>query len=143
LDLEWMRGFAPNDRFQSSLADAVERYLDRHPEWTDDSEKAAQSGDNPPLAESPPPPLAPERPQVKGPAERIARKYNHAERDYRNRRLGWLGERIIYHREKRRLEEAGYPRLAERVDWTSQTKGDGVGYDILSFRTDGTPRKIE
>jgi hypothetical protein len=141
--MDWMRGFAPNDQFQGSLVDAVERFLDRHPEWTDDSKKALLAGDDPELAEGPPPPVGPERPPVKGPVERIARKYNHAERDYRNRRLGWLGEKIIYHREQRRLTEAGYPELAEKVEWTSQEKGDGVGFDILSFRTDGTPRKIE
>jgi hypothetical protein len=29
------------------------------------------------------------------------------------------------------------------VEWTSQERGDGAGYDIASFETDGSPRYIE
>lgn len=143
LDLKWMRGFAPNDHFQAPLADAVQRYLDRHPEWLNDSGAENLVDPNTPLSEGPTPPLGPPPGPPKEAMERIARKYNHAERDYQNRRLGYLGERLIYHREQRRLTEAGYPKLAEKVEWTSQEKGDGVGYDILSFNTEGVPRKIE
>lgn len=143
LDMKWMKGFAPNDHFQTPLADAVQRYLDRHPEWLDDVGTEDLFDPNTPLSEGPPPPLGPPPEPPKEALERIARKYNHAERDYQNRRLGYLGEKIIYHRERKRLAEAGYPKLAKEVEWTSQEKGDGVGYDILSFRTDGTPRKIE
>lgn len=143
LDMPWMTGFVPNDHFQTPLADAVQRYLDRHPEWLDDTDVANPVSADMPLLEGPPPALGPPPEPPKEAMERIARKYNHAERDYQNRRLGYLGEKIIYHREQRRLAEAGCPKLAEQVEWTSQERGDGVGYDILSFRTDGTPRKIE
>lgn len=143
LGMDWMQGFAPNDQFQSSLVDAVERYLDRHPAWVDGSDKAILAGDTVPLTEGPPPPLGPEPKPVIGPIERIARKYNQAERDYQNRRLGWLGERIVYNRERHMLKMAGLHELANNVEWTSQEKGDGVGYDILSFTPTGAPRKIE
>lgn len=143
LDMIWMKGFAPYDRFQGSLVDAVERYLDRHPEWVNDSPNADLPVDEIALTEGAPPPRGPAPKPINGAVERIARKYNRAERDYRNRALGLRGERIIFHLERRRLAEAGLGNLANRVEWTSQERGDGVGYDILSFRPDGTPRKIE
>lgn len=37
----------------------------------------------------------------------------------------------------------GQPRLADRVEHVAQTKGDGLGYDILSFESDGQERLIE
>ncbi len=143
LRMDRMLGFAPNDRYQRSLVDAVERFLDRNPQWVDDSDQALALDDASQLIEGPPPPRGAAPQPVKRVLERIARKYNHAERDYQNRRLGALGEEIVYNYERRRLAEAGYPKLARKVKWTARDEGDGVGYDILSFRTDGAPRKIE
>lgn len=143
LDMDWMRGFAPNDRYQKSLVDAVERFLDQHPDWVNDNGQTNGLSESPPLKVGPPPTRIAAPKPVKPILERIARKYNHAERDYQNRRLGTLGEAIIYNRECRQLSEAGYPKLAEMVEWTARDKGDGVGYDILSFTTDGAPKKIE
>ena len=34
-------------------------------------------------------------------------------------------------------------RLAARVDRVSETRGDGLGYDVLSFETSGRERLIE
>jgi len=143
LDMDWMRGFAPNDRYQRSLVDAVERFLDHHPVWVDDSDQSVGLDQTPPLTEGVPPERGVEPKPVKPILERIARKYNHAERDYQNRRLGVLGEQIVFNHERRRLTEAGYPKLAEKVEWTARDRGDGVGYDILGFCTDGAQRKIE
>ena len=39
--------------------------------------------------------------------------------------------------------ELGQPRLADRVNHVSQSKGDGLGYDVLSFESDGQERFIE
>ena len=54
-------------------------------------------------------------------------------RDADNRRLGKLGEQFVLDIEKRRLTEAKRDDLARRVEWVSQTCGDGVGFDLLSF----------
>lgn len=143
LDMEWMKGFAPNTHFQRNLVDAVQRYLDRHPEWLDDSKSVDIAGYATALIEIQPPPLGQPQPPPSAPLERIARKYNRAERDFQNRRLGQLGEELVFKREKNRLSQAGLPKLAEKVEWTSQERGDGVGYDILSFEADGSPKKIE
>ena len=45
--------------------------------------------------------------------------------------------------EHRRLWTAGARQLAERIEHVAATKGDGLGYDILSFDADGRERFIE
>lgn len=74
---------------------------------------------------------------------RIARKYDVAERDARNRALGRAGEERVLAHERASLLAGGRTDLAERIRWVSQVDGDGAGYDIRSFDTDGNDRLIE
>ena len=64
-------------------------------------------------------------------------------RDLQNRRLGKAGEEFVLDAERLSLDRAGRTDLAERVRWVAVLDGDGAGYDIASFRRDGTPRLIE
>jgi hypothetical protein len=68
---------------------------------------------------------------------------NYLEREARNASLGAAGEKFVLEVEQRRLWEAGKRRLAERIEQVSSTRGDGLGYDIVSFETDGRERFIE
>lgn len=61
----------------------------------------------------------------------------------RNRALGLAGEAAVVRRETRLLSEAGREDLARRVRHVSVEDGDGLGYDVLSFRPDGTERFLE
>jgi len=61
----------------------------------------------------------------------------------RNRSLGAAGERLVVEYERHRLRCLGADRVASQVEHVSQTKGDGLGYDVLSFDEDGTERLIE
>lgn len=70
-------------------------------------------------------------------------KINYLEREQNNRRLGEAGEALALAYEKWRLNEAGKANLADRVEWISQTEGDGAGFDILSFNNNGSDRYIE
>ena len=45
--------------------------------------------------------------------------------------------------EHRRLWQDGRRDLADRIEHVSRTRGDGLGYDILSFETSGLERLIE
>jgi len=45
--------------------------------------------------------------------------------------------------EQATLRRAGREDLAEKVRWTSVQDGDGHGFDIASFETDGRERLIE
>jgi hypothetical protein len=57
----------------------------------------------------------------------------NARRDALNRHLGRLGEQFILEIERRSLLEAARNDLASRVEWVSETCGEGVGFDVLSF----------
>lgn len=73
----------------------------------------------------------------------IARKYDVAGRDERNRVLGEAGEERVLIHERASLTAAGRADLARDIRWVSHLDGDGAGYDIASFDPDGRPRLIE
>lgn len=58
-----------------------------------------------------------------------------------NSKIGFLGEKIVFENEKRKL--ANLPDLQSRVQHVPQTKGDGLGYDVLSFDKEGNKMYIE
>lgn len=71
-----------------------------------------------------------------------------SKRDYlaieaRNRSLGLAGEEFVLAYEIWRLNQRGAHTLADNVEHISKTRGDGAGYDILSFEDSGKPRYIE
>jgi hypothetical protein len=143
----WIAGYKPAFNFQRSLEKAVLRWLDAHPGWiTRAPSPMAAKG----MAESaalwigPPPTMsnAPE-PEEAEQAMVIARRYDVAERDERNRALGKAGEELVVKHERRNLASAGRHDLAELVRWVSDADGDGAGYDIASFHPDGSARLIE
>lgn len=140
LEMAWTRGLKPRANLQQSLIDAVERYLDFNPQLVFGSAPATKEVL---LEEEAPPPLGKPKPAIDRKLERIARKYNYAERDYRNRALGRSGEELVFLNERRRLAALGKDKLSEKVEWTSRDKGDGVGYDIRSFDVSGADLLIE
>jgi hypothetical protein len=71
------------------------------------------------------------------------RQINYLEREARNRSLGLAGELFAMEAEHRRLWQKGARHLANRIEHVSITKGDGLGYDIVSFESDGRERFIE
>lgn len=68
---------------------------------------------------------------------------DYSAQDSKNRELGLAGELIVLQAEKANLENAGRSDLAERVLHVSVVEGDGAGYDIKSFSTDGEIKYIE
>ena len=70
-------------------------------------------------------------------------KRDYLEREAQNQSLGLAGEEFIVQFEHWRLIAMGQQRLADKVDHVSQSKGDGLGYDVLSFDADGKERFIE
>lgn len=143
----WIGGYKPAFNFQSTLVDAVARWLDRNPAWLNRSAVAqAQRG----LAEAsrlwigPPPTLSNQPPPDElGQMLAIAHKFDVAARDAKNRALGRAGEQCAYYQEKTTLSDLGRSDLAQKVRWVSEEDGDGAGYDIASFTPEGQPRLIE
>lgn len=70
-------------------------------------------------------------------------KRDYFEREAQNRLLGLAGEEFVVLFEHWRLNELGQSRLADKVEHVSKSKGDGLGYDVLSFESDGKERLIE
>ena len=70
-------------------------------------------------------------------------KRDYLEREAQNRSLGLAGESFVMQFEHWRLIGLGQHKLADKVEHVSQSKGDGLGYDVLSFESDGKERLIE
>jgi len=141
----WINGYRPAFNYQASLETAVQRWLSSNAHWL--GRVPAHTGgliDPPQLWIGPPPTLSnmPEPVELEQ-AMRIARKFDAAARDERNRTLGRAGEERVLTHERAVLTSAGRPELASRIRWVSDEDGDGVGYDIASFNLDGSSRLIE
>lgn len=68
---------------------------------------------------------------------------NYIEREARNRSLGNAGELFVLNYERARLIHARKESLAAKVEHTSKIRGDGEGFDVLSFDESGAERFIE
>ena len=152
LGLPYIDGYKPAKHFQQSLVDRVKTHLDSDRALLLGLELASNAtpselpklGNWNSLFEAPPDGM----PHPEDPREpwrlRQGRQIDYAAQEARNRRLGRLGEEFSLELERRRLLTRGRDDLAQRVEWVSDTSGDGVGYDILSFdETDDSERLIE
>ncbi|MCO5131358.1 MAG: DUF3883 domain-containing protein [Xanthobacteraceae bacterium] len=145
---DWIPGFKPAFHFQLSLVDAVIRWFTQNPDWLHRKPtKPNQSGlhDDPPILWIGAPPTLSNQAT---PAEleqtlQIARKFDVAARDERNRILGRAGEERVIEHERAVLASAGRHDLVRQIRWVSKETGDGAGYDIVSFSPDGRRRLIE
>ncbi len=57
--------------------------------------------------------------------------------------MGAAGEAFVLDYERARLTARRRERLAARVEQVSVTRGDHLGFDVLSFEEDGSDRLIE
>ncbi|MEI3804063.1 DUF3883 domain-containing protein [Agrobacterium sp. CCNWLW32] len=81
--------------------------------------------------------------RIPAPSDPIARRFDVAERDARNRALGTAGEEFVIEIERQRLVDGGRSDLCSEVELVSKTKGDGLGYDIRSRDLSGDILFIE
>ncbi len=144
---DWIPCYKPAFNFQMTLVDAVARWLALNPAWlwripasrtANGMREAAQIwiGPSPTLSNQPPP-------QELEQMLHVAKKFDVAGRDERNRALGRAGEERVVAHERSALKMAGRDDLARKVRWISEEDGDGAGYDIASFTPDGQERLIE
>lgn len=61
------------------------------------------------------------------------KKINYDKRSKRNKSKGDIGEEAIILLEKNKLIGLGRKDLSEKVEWVAKSKGDGLGYDIISW----------
>lgn len=144
---DWIPGYKPAFNFQMTLVDAVARWLALNPAWLGRQpglQTATALREAAQLWIRPPPTLSNQQPpQELDQMLHIARKFDVAGRDERNRALGRAGEERVLAHERASLRSAGRDDLARKVHWVSEEDGDGAGYDIASFAPDGLPRLIE
>jgi len=136
LGLPTIRGYTPKANYQQAIFGAIDRYLSARPKLLTlepppvlqgFAEQALILDEEPPVPD-PAPPL----PRPEG-LERLVRKFDPVERDFRNRALGEAGEALVLDNERRHLRYADRTDLANKVRWVSKEDGDGAGYDIRSF----------
>ena len=151
LGLPYINGYQPYRHYQKALFEAVETHLNRNRELYssltgEDIAPKRPSGE--PLSESnlefdeAPPSREVSEQNLSEDIHRIVHRFEPpAERDARNRKLGKAGEERVFKSERRRLYDLGRKDLSDCVSWVARDKGDGYGYDILSF--DGTGDEAE
>ncbi len=133
--LPTIKGYRPRFNFQMSLAEAVSRWLAEHSEWEtalhrNESQEMAELGTifvgiAPTLRNAPPPDEVDQM-------QHVARRFDVAGRNERNRALGYAGEERVFHHERLSLRQNGREDLARRVRWVSQEDGDGAERPHLS-----------
>lgn len=149
LGFPYIRGYQPRSNYQTLLREVVEAQVVRQ-----------STLDTLALAAVQQPAVSPEQvdfskvitdaPKRRHIASDAApdREYSPVKRDYmaresRNATLGLAGEEFVVRFEHWRLNQLGQSKLADRVEHVSKTKGDGLGYDVLSFDASGRERFIE
>ena len=149
----YVDGYKPRSNYQQSLVEAVEGLLLRS-ELVD---RAARLAADLPVIDTTgivderiivePPRTTPPQQGVRefraAYSVRPPQKRDYLARETRNRELGLAGEHLVIRFEQHRLIQAGYDKLAERVEPVAVTQGDGLGFDIRSFEPDGSDRLIE
>lgn len=143
----WVQGLKPARHYQRALEDVVERWLAAHPEWLlpVPTERLASTVHEVPTLWIGPPPTHRNEPPPVDPKlmAALGQRFDIAGKDERNRALGRAGEEVVVRHEQATLRQAGREDLADKVRWTSVQDGDGYGFDIASFETDGRERLIE
>lgn len=153
LGFPYISGYKPRSNYQQLLRDVVEDRLAASPGIV---QLAADDADRTPAIPSLDDLLkaltAPPRPSSQVGERQTRRPYRHRpnplqinylEREARNRSLGFAGEEFVLAYERARLLAEGQDRLASRVEHIARTKGDGLGFDILSFELSGAERLVE
>ncbi|MEP4961341.1 MAG: DUF3883 domain-containing protein [Roseobacter sp.] len=140
----WISGYKPMMNFQAALIEGIERFIESQTAHVIPLpiQKRGVS-DTAKLFLEPAPVMKQGEMEDDASLNRLVRKFDPAARDARNRELGKLGEERVLASEQSRLTNEGRADLAQRIRWVSELDGDGAGYDILSFETDGRERYLE
>jgi len=153
----WIPGYKPRSNYQSILIDEVSHWIDTNPELDRHALAAAEApATTPELFDFGSFKITdrPTRRQKQLVVEEgrqapydeprlVGFKRDYAEREARNSSLGRAGEELVVKFEQHQLAAAGFGRLAEKVEHVSKTRGDGIGFDVLSFDASGGERFIE
>jgi hypothetical protein len=148
----YIRGYKPLSQYQSLLAEAVLERIEDDAVLSGLALTFADAAVRPPrvedvlgLMKNAPEPLESVRSALadRNRRQRRAMRIDYLAREATNRSLGTKGEALVVTYERARLSSLGCDTLADRVEHVSVTRGDGLGYDVLSFSPDERERYIE
>ena len=151
LNCFWITGYKPRGNYQKALAIHVEEWINSNPKFDRASKVAAEQPAFTPT-EVDFARIAVDAPSISKEVREAPSDYtisrSPSKRDYvaqeaRNSELGEAGELLVMQYEEFRLRSSGMKSLAERIEHVSESRGDGLGYDILSFEPNGKERFIE
>lgn len=150
LGLGWLEGYKPLHNVQQALRVAVSAWVSRG-SMVRESMEAYQSSTL--VAPRPvrqatedvlvPAPGAAERHGARRTSVGLVGGTNAALDDFRRKQLGDAGERWVFELERESLRRLGRDDLAHKVSWAAKDIGDGLGYDVVSYRVDGRQHIIE
>lgn len=151
LGIPYIRGYQPRSNYQAMLADVVTDQLKQRSLLDQAALAAVQQPAVTPigadfanaLTQAPVRQLRVAETQPEWPWNKPAIKRDYLEREAQNQSLGLAGEAFVLQFEHWRLNALGQHTLADNVEHVAQSKGDGLGYDVLSFEPDGRERFIE
>lgn len=142
LGMPWIQGYKPKRNYQNAIFGAIDRYLSSNGEAVTETVRPSAPA---PIEEG----LFVEPPALQANSDappmlaRLVRKFDAVERDHRNRALGKAGEEFVLNLERRLLTQALRADLAKKVRWVAAEDGDGAGYDIHTFDSDGKEKLVE
>jgi uncharacterized protein DUF3883 len=146
----YIRGYKPLSQYQGLLADVVLDHIDDDAVLSQLALDFAEARVGPPrlsnvlgLMTSPPAVLESVRSALLANRQHRARRIDYLAREAANHQLGANGEVLVVTYERARLSSLGLDNLADRVEHVAVTRGDGLGYDVLSFSPAGRERFIE
>jgi hypothetical protein len=151
LGFPWISGYKPMSHYQRLLHEVVINRIEQNSLLDTAALTAASTPAVVPLTldfkkfivDAPKKPTVARAPEPKPYFSALPQKRDYLEREARNISLGNAGEEFVLNYEHFRLHNLGYKGLAEKVEHVAKTKGDGLGYDILSYEPSGKERFIE
>lgn len=153
LHYPWIAGYKRLANYQTLLFEVVEDWVRRNPAFDQVALAAVQMpatvprlGDFSGLMVDPPRLSRSAEQKLPSYQARVAKsvaKRDYIERESRNASLGLAGEQFVVQYEHWRLVNAGAERLAEKIEHVSVTQGDGLGFDVLSYESNGREKFIE
>lgn len=150
LGFPFISGYKPRSNYQELLLEVVSDRLRENPAIQGiaaaDTERVAivPTVDDILKALTDPPKPVVLKNRASSPAGRYTvTSVNYLEREASNRSLGLAGEEFVINFERARLIHAGAEKLASKIEHVSKEKGDGAGFDVLSFERSGDKRLIE
>ncbi|MCA2998820.1 MAG: DUF3883 domain-containing protein [Rhodocyclaceae bacterium] len=149
---QYIAGYKPRGNYQGLLAEVVAERMMADRKFDLAAEVASGQPAVVPLVQSIADVMV-DRPRLQSSAQQKRAPYfaannpqlkrDYIDREARNSSLGKAGEEFVVQFEQRRLHDAGQKKLAEKVEHSAATRGDGLGFDVESFEVNGAPRFIE